>query len=234
MGGSSGCLWWAGLTGTNAAAGMSGYNNDMDANFGMYGVTLTGTWTSMHKQAAAKGVQAVANKLATKFGGSAVNAFRNAYSGGINITFGPGPAGGANHPNAGKGCNGVDGGGCTTSPTQIDFWTMAGDSDSYGNELTRDIYNVVHELGHAYDYGHGYPSLAIPEDFAKLRDQFLRPNAIDSSTLNKDYLNIQQHPSPADAVGEAYADMFVAWTFDAWNTDPLNVNYVSQAQGYMP
>jgi len=231
MGGSSGCVWWAGMTGTNAAEGMSGYNNDMDANFGMYGVTLSGTWTSAHKQAVARGIQLVGDKLAGQKG-TAQNAFRNAYSGGVNITFGSGPAGGANHPNAGPGCKGVDGGGCTTSPRQIDFWTMAGDNDSYGNEFTRNVNNVIHELGHAYDYGHGYPSTAIPEGFAKKHDLFLRPNAIDSSTLNKDYWNMQIHPDGTR--GETYADMFIAWTLDAWNTDSLNADEVSQAQVYMP
>lgn len=115
---------------------------------------------------------------------------------------------------------------------------MAGYGDSYGNELTRNVYNVVHELGHAYDYGHNYPSSAIPSSFAEERDRYLRPNGIDNHpgygqfTQDNDYLNLQQNRDRTE--GETYGDMFVAWVFDKWNTEPLNADYVTTAQGYMP
>ena len=185
----------------------------------------------------------IGNQLAQEHGGTVVSAFKAAYSGGINITFGAAnkdhdpitgkPTGNDfNHPNAGPGCQSpiLDSGGCTTSPTQIDFWTMAGDGDSYGNELTNDIYNAVHEFGHAYDYGHGYPSNG---SYGILSRAALRGNGIGECCM------FQQHPPSMNAngdenQGELYADTFLAWTLNAWNTSPLYQNAVGLAQGYMP
>jgi hypothetical protein len=201
----------------------------MNDTLAKYGITLTGTWNPNHTYAVFMAAILIGNKLAEK-GGTSVSAFRAAYSGGVNITFGSG-----NHPSAGGDCATVTSGGCTTSSHQIDFWTMAGDNDSYGNETTRDLYNVVHELGHAYDKGNNLPSQTMTEAFAAQRDLYLRPNGYyynGAFVEDKGYLNIQQDTLTTRT--EAYGDMYVAWVFNAWNTNPDFAGYVSQAQGYMP
>ena len=200
-----------------------------------FGITLSGNWTSDHMFAVWVAAMRVGNKLAQKNGGTVVSAFREKYSGGVNITFGTynpktdlygKPTGyDYNHPDMSlKACAGVKIAGCTSSPTQIDFWSMAGDNDSYGNEISNDIYNVVHELGHAYGYGNGMLST--------------RPGG----SLSRDALRpppFQMHPPSmniggVDDPGELYADTFVAWTFNAWSTDPFNQGAVDKAQLFMP
>lgn len=42
----------------------------------------------------------------------------------------------------------------------------------------------------------------------------------------------QQHPDP-NSQSETFADMFVAWTYNAWNTDVNNAGYVTSAQNWM-
>jgi hypothetical protein len=59
----------------------------------------------------------------------------------------------------------------------------------------------------------------------------LRPDA-------KGRLDWQQHPpymnaDGQDMAGELFADTFIAWTYNSWNTDPLNVNAVTDAQNAM-
>ena len=92
-----------------------------------------------------------------------------------------------------------------------------------------DVNNVVHELGHVFnnvlggtfaDYGWTY---AQPD----IRNAILRPrtNGIDWQQ------NTLYDPTSTYATGvEMSGDMFVAWVFDAWNTDPRNTGLVDQAR----
>jgi hypothetical protein len=119
----------------------------------------------------------------------------------------------------------VTSGGCTDGAHQIRFWSLSGHGQ---NDLIRMAKNVVHELGHAFDWIKGRPSNDMSGDFT--RDTLLRPNIKTSLGTRWDW---QQ--SPDNTGNEIYADMFIAWTYNAWNTntDPQNVAAVNVAQGFM-
>jgi RHS repeat-associated protein len=232
MGGASGCLWWAGLTGVNAAAGVTA-TNDIDANLEMYGVTFVNEWAPAENAAAIRAVQLVGDRFATTRGKheTASWAFRGVY-GAVHFTWG----------NCDE-CNGAGGYtyGYMTNGGYYDirFASLAGGGGSRGTK------NVVHELGHAYNISRARgPSDDLDHNRSDLRadrDLFLRPNMVDGE-LWPPYYDWQQHPPAMDANGwngsETFADMFIAWTYDAWNTDLANTTYVQNAQlwmsGWMP
>ena len=186
-----------------------------------YGVKLSGTWEFKYIEAIYLAVLMVGNTFADLFPGySAAEAFRLAF-GGVNFTFGDA---GASSP----GCSGVTGGGCTSGPHQINFWSMSGDSD---DTMFRRIKNVVHELGHAYNGSHGDPAGYMPNDvFTNARENVLRPNMSQGIEV-PGYWDWQQ--SPQTTRSEVFADMFVAWVFNAWNTDPANSGQVASAKDWM-
>lgn len=200
-----------------------------------YNVTLQDGWTEEHQWAVVHGVSAVASRLARERNQNetGIGAFRAVY-GFVNFTWGD--------SGAGPGCVGTTGGGCTTSRNQINFWTMAGDTD---NTPFRMAKNVVHELGHAYDWTfydsttQTRPSNSMPSNIVRNRDLFLRPNlwtdpatGLQYPSPGNDYYDWQLHPHPLPDVAqsETFADMFVAWVYDAWNTDPNNSLYVDDAK----
>ena len=115
-------------------------------------------------------------------------------------------------------------GGCTDGAHVIRFWSMSGE---LYNDINRMVKNVVHEMGHAFDWT-TYNSDDLTRASNHLpggisRDTVLRPNV---PTGRFDW---QQHP------GADGADMFIARIYNAWNTsaDLLNVAAVSTAQGWM-
>jgi hypothetical protein len=126
MGGSKGCLWWAGLTGTNAAAGFSranGYTgDDTDANSLMYGITVSGG-SSTEKKKTGKAAMEAGEKLSQVIGNYAQEAFKNA-QGDITINFG---------------VEGLDG--CKTDDHIINCG------------ITHDylVQTLIHEFGHVFD-----------------------------------------------------------------------------------
>jgi hypothetical protein len=91
--------------------------------------------------------------------------------------------------------------------------------------LSNGIYgvrNVVHELGHAYRKG--VPATNMPDNFPEDRERILRSNGIGPLNWQQ---NTAQNPS------ETFADMFIAWVYAAWNTDPANSGLVNDAQTWM-
>ncbi len=124
------------------------------------------------------------------------------------------------------GSDAVSSGGCTDGAHQIRFWSMSGQGQL---DFSRMIKNVVHELGHAFDWTQYDPltktraSNHMPPGFT--RSTILRPN---DPAGRWDW---QQ--SPRNTSNEIFGDMFIAWTYGAWNTDPLNVTTVNAAQGWM-
>ena len=67
--------------------------------------------------------------------------------------------------------------------------------------------NVVHELGHAFNVAHG----RHPQNFA---GRYLGINA----KLLRPFDTCQWQLRSADNASEMFADMFIAWTYNAWNT----------------
>jgi hypothetical protein len=120
-------------------------------------------------------------------------------------------------------CMGIGSGGCTSNANLINFVVMSGSST---NDIGRMEHNVVHELGHSYDISRGYgPRKDMPESFVNNRGNILRPN--DPAGRYDWQQNL------AISSGETFADMFIAWTYDAWNTDLRNADAVTDAQAWM-
>lgn len=94
---------------------------------------------------------------------------------------------------------------------------MSGD---WNNNLSRMIKNVVHEVGHAFYHATG--DKALGSSFSR---DALRPN----NPSNR--LDWQQHPVAGGT--ELFADTFIAWVYDAWNTEPLNTDKVNTARDAM-
>jgi hypothetical protein len=118
---------------------------------------------------------------------------------------------------------GVSNGGCTDGAHQIRFWSLSGHGQ---NDIDRMAKNVVHELGHAFDWIKGRPSNDMSADFT--RNTLLRPNITTSQGTRWDW---QQ--SPDNTGNEIFADMFIAWNYNAWNNDPANETTVGDAQSWM-
>lgn len=107
--------------------------------------------------------------------------------------------------------------------------------------------NVVHELGHIFDNSLSWDKLGSdnqlhtirPSNFSPYgnahwienRDTFLRPNEPDG------YIDNQQHPLNMEpdghTGGEAFGDTFLAWVYNAWNTNPANSQNVASAKTFI-
>jgi hypothetical protein len=86
--------------------------------------------------------------------------------------------------------------------------------------------NVVHELGHALgqqwyrkdgSYDPAGPYANIPSDPDTLGNEGYYPSPVSAS------LTWRQHPcTPQDCTGnEAFADMFLGWTYDRWEDSDI-------------
>ncbi len=117
----------------------------------------------------------------------------------------------------------ADSGGCTDGAHQIRFWSLSGHGQS---EVSRMAKNVVHELGHAFDWTQGRPSNNMSPDFT--RDTLLRPNLRSSDGQRWEW---QQSDRNTD--NEIFADIFIAWTYNVWNTDPVNAANIDDAKSWM-
>jgi hypothetical protein len=128
--------------------------------------------------------------------------------------------------NANPACDGnfsgecAAGGGFTASSKYILFASMSGQS---AGQTDRMVKNVIHELGHAYKTGNKVSD--PPRDVVVNRVNVLRPNRYEN------VLDWQQNTTPT--ASETFADMFIAWVFGAWNTNPRNANIVHDAQTWM-
>jgi hypothetical protein len=203
-------------------------SNSIEDTARKYRVRFGGNWKGhVHEQLA---VLAAIEDVGVAFastrenGESASEAFGAVYG---HVTIGWGGTGAT-----GTECPSVTSGGCTSSSHQINFWSMTGHLQ---NDMARMIKNVVHELGHAFDNSLTYPdpdtgkSRRPDQDIPGgiTRDTVLRPNVPDGR------LDWQQHPGANGP--EFFADIFLAWTYNAWNTntDPQNVAALNVAQGFM-
>lgn len=195
-----------------------------------HGVTLSGNWIYKDVMAVAFAVADIGAQFASQRhqNESSADAFQAVYDHVALIWKGsPGKCGN----------DYVSSGGCTDGPNQVRFWSLSGQLDT---DLVRMVKNVVHEFGHVYNDGHHYgPSTNLDNGTLRFnRPLFLRPNMADGE-ISPNHYDWQQHPPEMDADGwsggETFADMFVAWTYNAWNTNSAteNVNAVSEAQAFM-
>jgi hypothetical protein len=209
-----------------------------------YGITLDGgdpstNWTIERKLAVLTAARLVGGKFAKERGNgeTSAEAFSSVY-GGININWGGTGSMGD--------CSKTTSGGCTSTSHQINFWSMAGQNTD-PMQPYRTVKNVVHEFGHAFDKSLGYydpkghwiqESTHMPDNvyYNGVRDQVLRSNMANGE-LSPNHYDWQQHPPSMDALGssrsETFSDIFVAWTYDAWNTDPTYSNNINDVRNYM-
>jgi len=203
-----------------------------------YGITLNGAFTEIQISAIYKAARTVGAAFAQAISGgmqTVSQAFKAVFKDGINFVLDPNCNGcrhgtilvnqGGKWVDTGKPCGSdytspgcVPGGGFTAGTT-ITFASMSGQTLG---DLDRMIKNVVHELGHVYYHIIGGPDLG--NSFSR---DALRPNEPAGQ------LDWQQHPD-ADG-GELFADTFIAWVYDAWNTDtdPQIVDAVNSARTAM-
>ena len=193
-----------------------------------FGLTFIGTgWTATTKAAVRQAAFLTGMAFARGHAGvSFAQAFRQEYSKGIKFEWRTDdPRMRTDEQNADPACHGnftgacAPSGGYTESSSHILFASMSG---QHAGQFDRMVKNVVHELGHAYRDGHG--GIDPPDDFVDQRADILRPN-------ENGRLDWQQHMETTPS--ETFADMFIAFVYSAWNTDPLNVDIVQDAQEWM-
>jgi len=190
-----------------------------------FNVTIDKDLTEHEQWAIVHGVIRVGSRFAKERNNneSASQAFTAVFNEGININSGV--------TNALKGCKLVTVGGCTSSKRQINFWSMAGQSN---NDMFRMIGNVIHELGHALNYQLGEnPVKDMPWYLVLNRNKILQPNSLAPSPNACDECEYYQFNREANSPGETYADMFVAWMSNTWNSNSDNALDVSYAQSWM-
>jgi RHS repeat-associated protein len=192
--------------------------SDEGAGLWRYNITLSGNWSKENIRAAREAVYAMGDRLAKEIGGTPWNAFREIY-GYVNFTWGLEGAKGE--------CTTITAGGCTTSAHQINFMSMA---QPHGNKTTEMAAlearnNIIHELGHAFadiwyrkdgSYDPKGPYVNIPGDNDMLSNRGFHPSPVSAR------LTWRQHPCTAGDFGcanEVFADMFLGWTFDTWESD---------------
>jgi len=207
-----------------------------DSYFAEYGVELHGEWDAYHKRAVIGAISKIGSKFATERGRgeTAAQAFKAIY-GYVTITWDkncyycrtPKQIRECGNNFAGS-C--AAGGGLTTGAHSITFASMTGEGR---HDTFRSILNVVHEFGHVYDNLLGFgPRNDMPADFWRNRARILHPNIDRASGKPCDECLLwQQNRTPSPT--ETFADMFIAWTYDVWNTVPDNALIVSQAQDWM-
>ena len=202
-----------------------------DLLFAKYGVTVDKKFTRAQKRAIMAGLYRVGVAFANARGRDeeASQAFTAILDGGVNFNVGS--------TNASGDCLLVTSGGCTSSDSQINFWSMAG----HGNEFIM-MGNVIHELGHAYNNQLGKaPEKDMPYWMYQSpnpgRALFLQPNSLAPVPNACDDCHFWQFNRDLTAT-ETFGDMFVAWTLGVWNLNPDNAKQVQAAQlwmnGWMP
>jgi hypothetical protein len=136
--------------------------------------------------------------------------------------------------------------GCREEPVGCDNGTTTGDACTPGFGYTngenwiefasmsnvdtplRNINNVIHELGHAFNIRMG----RTPEDTLALRNDLLvRDLGFYGPADNRTW---QQSGSVAPS--EIFADQFLGWTYGRWGADPLGpvrADFMNQMNGWV-
>ena len=189
----------------------------------VFGITFTGEWREDHPMAVRRAVWAVGYAFSQYTGTSPSEAFRQVYDGGMTFQWGNCPE-----------CNG--GGGYTYSARRIAFASLSELS------MQRRVNNVIHELGHAFDWavarkvGRESMPRSVLDDYWKTHP-FPR-RASEYSLTDKAYYGLAGprnervwHQNPSGEPGEEFADTFLAWVMQAW--ERRNRTFSSEARQRM-
>ena len=190
----------------------------LDRVISSFGITVSGNFSRNEKWAILKAARLVGDKFAKERqnGETAADAFVAVYNG---INF-------KKEENVGI-CGDplipVNNGGCTDNAHDIRFWSMAGHGDPFIM-----MGNVIHELGHAYsNHLSNGPEINMPywmyDEVNPGRALFLQPNSRAPVPNPCDDCYYYQY-NRASTASETFADMFVAWNLDVWNTSTENAN----------
>jgi RHS repeat-associated protein len=186
------------------------------AELWQFGVRLTKGWSERDKEAVVDAVKAVGSRLEQAGGGATPwGAFRNIYNTSLAnpLVFRYG-----NCPN----CNNT--GGYTYGARLIAFASLSSRSEE------RRVNNVIHELGHAFDWAMA-ETLGEDNMPREVLDRYWNNNPFPRrSTLDakKDtgYYGLAGprnqrvwHLNPEGSAPEEFADTFLAWTMGAWETE---------------
>ena len=191
--------------------------SDEGAGLWRYNISLMGRWSIENRPIAREAAYALGSQLAGEFGGTPWDAFKETYDGNVNFTWGLEGAKGE--------CATITAGGCTSSPHQINFMSLAHGGGYKTAEMAAiEARNtVVHELAHAFGqlwyredgtYDPEGPYVNIPAGM--LDNDGFYPSPASAS------LTWRQHPCMAGDYGcanEVFADMALGWTFDMWASD---------------
>jgi RHS repeat-associated protein len=200
----------------------------------LFGISFEGDWTEVDRLAVYSALMDVGLKLKGIVGGKAWEAFRAVYgtspSNPLRFVWGTSAAGLSSQ------CAGAVNAGCTSSAHLINFTFTKG--SIYGETANRNgamafalaRNNVVHELGHAFanrwwnkdgTYDASGPYKNIPSGLVQDQGGFHLPPGYPNSPAERMW---RQHPCGASdsACGnETFADMFLGWTYGAWDSNPM-------------
>jgi hypothetical protein len=190
-----------------------------------------GDWTADQAIAIYIAVSDVGAKLNLAAGWTATpgDAFKRVYN---HLTFLKGNTG-AGLTNE---CQGVESGGCTSSAHMINFASLAGRNHTGYNQLLRNRNNVVHELGHAFNWAskeHGWGNPYDSLDDAMKSNSLLRRGDIPGESYGfasgYGYFLWQMSYTNASSPNEIFADQFLGWTYNTWYTG-MDELYINQAE----
>jgi RHS repeat-associated protein len=169
-----------------------------------YKVKLKGNWKNKEKVAVLLGVMAVGDKFGEVLGKSGSDAFKEVF-GKMTFTWGS--------------CNECNGsGGYTYSSNDIRFVSMAG--VHYPDYMLRSINNVVHELGHAFNNLWGKSPEALLQRGMANNPLLVRG---EDDGYYYGFASRQNErtwvQNPSTSPSEVFADQFLGWTFNTWETE---------------
>ncbi len=185
-----------------------------------FGIRLTetkGEWSRKHKNAALLAAQLVGSKFSEIVGGTAEEAFRKVY--------------GLNDGDNFKAEWDEDCWGCREDPTGCDLGTTRGDAcnSEFGYTNTenwiefasmsavqdplRNMNNVIHEFGHAFDLRLG----RIPGNALNARADLL----VNDVGFYGYPGNRTWEASSGTTGSETFGDQFLGWVYGKWGSDPL-------------
>ncbi|MCI0553338.1 MAG: RHS repeat-associated core domain-containing protein, partial [Anaerolineae bacterium] len=202
-----------------------------DGYFVEYGVEIDEDWDRNHKRSVIAAISIVGAKFAETVGGTSAGAFRAAYGLNDGDTF---------MVEWDENCWG-----CRADPTGCDAGTTRGDACVAGFGYTntenhiefasmsdvevplRNVNNVIHELGHAFNLRLG----RTPENALAVNQDLLRNEV----GFYGDPSNRTWEASSGTNGSETFADQFLGWVYGKWDSydgfGPARAGFMNQMNG---